>query len=291
MQIKSFRTFLNEALIDVDASDVNKIYAPLKDVIKELTVVWNRNFDRLLSASTENKKVVARTISRELNEVIRNYQPIIKDPIKVIDSSSLKSETAKKAHAVNPIKIHVWLISPPNAGNFYHPSSKSIHISLPYSVADAMLNRLAYIPNDQLPNLKNEVSEFKFKTTIRHELTHWIDDSIHNFYITKSLNNFDALKGAGKTKEAQLAYKNDILHHEVDIYLSPIEINAMVNQIAEYKRRVGVRKYDSLSWKQLMVDLPTLSSLNNKFGSYWRKKMFERLSREGLIGKNFQKEF
>lgn len=292
MAIKSFRTFLDEALIDVDASDVTKIYAPMKDAMKELTDVWNRNFDRLVSASDDcipsARSIIARTISRELNEVMKKYQPIINNPIKSIPSSSLKSENAKKAHAVNPIMIHVWLISPRGVGNHYSPSKKAIHISLDWGVADAMVNRLADIPKHQIPMLKNEVSELKHKGTIRHELTHWIDDSLHNFYITKSLNNIDDLSRQKKTKQAEIAYKKDISHNQPDIYLAPVEINAMVNQIAEYKRRVGNKKYDSLSWSQLMTELPSLATLNYKHGAKWRKKMFERLSREGLIGKSFQ---
>jgi len=296
MPLKSFRTFLDEALLDVDASDVTKIYAPMKDVMSELTAVWNRNYERFVAASAgspspnvpSSRSVIARTISRELHEVIQKYQPIINNPIRTFPSSSLKSENAKKAHAVNPIEIHVWLISPRGIGNHYSPSKKAIHISLDWVVADAMLNRLADIPLHQISMLKNEVTELKHKATIRHELTHWIDDSLHNFYITKSLNNIDALTREKKTKQAEIAYKKDLSHNQPDVYLSPVEINAMVNQIAEYKRRVGNKKYDSLSWSELMTELPSLGTLNSKFGSQWRKKMFERLSREGLIGKNFQ---
>ena len=298
MFLKSFRTFLDEQLIDVDASDVTKIYSPIKDAMKELTVVWNRHYKRFMSTqdaifssgAPSNKSAIARTISRELQEVIQKYQPIINNPIRTFPSSSLKSENAKKAHAVNPIEIHVWLVSPPRlgAGNYYSPSQKAIHISLDYKIADAMLNRLSTIPLHQIPMLRNEVSELKHKATIRHELTHWIDDSLHNFYITKSLNNIDDLKREKKTKQAEIAYKKDLSHNQSDVYMAPVEINAMVNQIAEYKRRVGNKKYDSLSWSELMIELPSLGSINAKFGSKWRKKMFERLSREELIGKNFQ---
>jgi hypothetical protein len=296
MPLKSFRTFLDEALLDVDASDVTKIYAPIKDVMSELTAVWNRNYERFVSASAgssapgvpSSKAAIARTISREMHETITKYQPIINNPVRTFSSASLKSENAKKAHAVNPIEIHVWVVSPRGVGNHYAPSKKAIHISLDWSVADAMLNRLEHIPSHQLPMLKNEVSELKHKSTIRHELTHWIDDSLHNFYITKSLNNIDALTREKKTKQAEIAYKKDLSHNQPDVYLSPVEINAMVNQIAEYKRRIGNKKYDALSWYELMIALPSLGTLNSKFGSKWRQKMFERMSREGLIGKNFQ---
>jgi hypothetical protein len=299
MAIKSFQKYIQEALLDVDAQDVNKIYAPIKDVMKDLSAVWNRHIDRFMDASAGSsspnvpsaRSAVARTISRELHEVIGKYQPIISNPIKTFDSSQLKSENAKKAHEVNPIKIHVWVVSPKELGNLYAPKDSVIHIGLPYSVADVMLNRLSNIPNHQINMLKNEISELKHKSTIRHELTHWIDDSLHNFYIRKGLNTVQSLALIGQKQASQKAFKKMVSHGEDNVYLSPVEINAMVNQIAEFKRRVGKKQYDSMSWAQLMVALPSLSSINQTYGVYWRKKMFERMSREGLIGKNFQKAF
>ena len=293
-----FKNFLNEALIDVDREDVNKIYEPIRKQMKELSGVWDKHIDRYLKSSAgssgpnfeSNRSVIARTISRELDEVIKKNQPVFGNPITVIRSSQLKSENAKKAHEVNPIDIYVWLVSHPKLGNLYNPITKVIHIGLDYNVYQAMMS-IDIIPFHQIANLRNEVSDVKIKTTIRHELTHWMDDSLHNFYIRNAMVKMSTqMKDGLPTPLSQKTYKNAVAHGEDDVYNSPLEVTAMVNQIAEYKRRVGKKKYDSITWKDLMVALPSLSSLNRKWGAYWRRKMFTRLSREDLIGKNFMTE-
>lgn len=296
MTLKSFKTFLTEALIDIDKSDIDKIYAPLKQPMKELTAVWKKHLDRYKDSSPgspgrgvgSERDAVARTISRELYEVIQKHAPIF-GPLKTIKSSELKSKLAKQAHAVNPIEINVWLIGPQNTSNNYNPGKKTIDIHLPHSVAEAMINRLITIPHYQIASLMNEVSEVKHKSTIRHELTHWIDDSIHNFHIKKSMERIQDILHTGDRRGAEKAWKAMLNHGEEDIYLSPVEITPMVNQIAEYKRRVPKKIWDSITWADLMVALPSLGSLNQNFGATWRKKMFTRLARENLIGKNFRK--
>lgn len=289
----TFKQFLDEALIDVDRDDINKIFEPIRKPMKEMADVWTNHFDRLMTAassSAEAKTAISRSISRELSEVIKKNQPVLGSPIKTIRSSVLKSNTAKTAHEVNPVSIYVWLVCDPRSGNFYFPEGKAIHVGLDYNVYEAMMN-IQNIPLHQLAQLRNEVSDLKHKSTIRHELTHWIDDSMHNFYIKKGLAATMGLMRDGKqTPESLKVYKHAVAHGEDDVYNSPVEINAMVNQIAEYKRRVGQKKYDSITWKDLMISLPSLNRLNSIWGAYWRRKMFTRMSRENLIGKNFMKQ-
>jgi hypothetical protein len=284
--MKSFKEFLTEALIDVDASDINLIYAPMAKPMRELAEVWKRHFKDLTSSDLDLRNLAQTRLQRELNEVRKKYQPVF-GPLKVIDSSKLKSENAKKAHAINPVKINVYLIGTPSMSNSYNVQHKEINICLPYGVAEAMMDRINTVPQYQLPMLQNEVSMLKHKTTIRHELTHWIDDSLHNLYLTKAL--FRAHELVKVDKEGAVKYYNDAVKHGFDdIYLSPVEVTPMVNQIAELKRRLGNKKYDNLTWAQVMILLPSLDSLNRKHGAAWRKIMFTRLARENLIGKKFR---
>lgn len=286
--MKSFKHFLNEALIDVDVSDINLIYAPMAKAMKELNTIFKKNIDRLRQAKDSlTQSAISRTIQRELLEVKSKYQPA-NSPLKTIDSSKLKSKTAQEAHAVNPVKINIWFVGPPRLSNSYNVETKEIHICIPNSVADAMMTRLNTIPLHQLEMLQNETSDIKHKSTIRHELTHWIDDSIHNFYITKTLTKAQDLSKTSMQK-AQKYWDKAVKHGEKDIYLAPIEITPMVNQIAELKRRLGEKKYNSITWSQLVVYLPSLSTLNQQYGAEYRKKMFSRLARENLMGKSFLK--
>lgn len=287
--MKSFRCFLTEALIEVDASDINLIYAPLAKPMKELNAVFKEHMKRFTSAGdAATERAVARTIQRELLEVLSKYQPASNNPIKTIDTSKLKSETAKAAHKINPIKIHVWLVGPPNMPNHYSVDYKEINICLQRGIADAMTQHLAMIPKHQLEMLSNETSDLKYKTTIRHELTHWIDDSLHNMYLTKALLRTDDLQRYVSPEAAHKYYDKVVKHGQEDIYLAPIEVTAMVNQIAELKRRIGEKKFNNITWSQVITYLPSLASLNTKFGEKYRKVMFTRLARENLIGDKFR---
>lgn len=286
--MKTFAEYLAENLIDVDKSDIDKIYTPLKSVMKDLTAVWDRNFKRLQAAQdTVTRIAISRTFSREFKEAISNAGGGINQPLKIIKSSELKSENAKIAHAANPIEIWVWLV---HKSNQYSPQDKRIHICLPDSVYFSMVDSGVHqVPANLLPSLRSEVSELKYKATIRHELTHWMDDSLHNFHLSKGINTAISHLRAGNSKAAQQTYKRMVLGKENDIYMTHIEITPMVNQIAEYKRRVSKKQWDSMTWTDLVVALPSLGGLNYMHGEAWRKKMFDRLSRENLLGPNFRK--
>lgn len=291
MSMKSFQTYLQEALLDVDVKDIDKIYAPMKKAMKELSNVWKEDGERFLAAGTDTQEAIANTMMNKFREIIKKNQPI-HGPLKTFDSSQLKSENAQKAHAVNPIKINVWLVGPRvganSITNAYVPSRSEIHICLDSKVAEAMMHRLQTVPHYMLAMLRNEVSDLKHKSTIRHELTHWIDDSLHNFHIRTGLGTVQASAKTGNETQTRQIFKKVMAHGEEDIYLSPVEITPMVNQIDDFRKRIGQKKYDKLTWKELCIALPSIGTLNQRYGAYFRKKMFPRLVRENLFGKNFR---
>lgn len=275
-----FRQFLTEALIDIDAQDINMIYAPFLKPYKELQAVWKKhtkgNITELTWANLEKWR-----LEKEFREVINKYDN--GTPLKVFDSSQLKSKAAREAHALNPVKIYTYLIGD---GNMYTPTRSTIYISLEAGIYYAMSSGLAGVPFHQIHMLKNETLDIRIKSTIRHELTHWVDDSTHNFHITKAIKSTQAVKQAGGNWEKQL--QKTLWAGEKDPYLGPVEINAYVNQIAEIKRRIGKTKYDKLTWRNLMTLIPSLDYSDQRLGAAFRRKIFTRLSREGLIGANMR---
>lgn len=286
--MKTFAEYLAENLIDVDKSDIDKLYAPMKKIMKDLEAVWNRNLHRLEASDDPiTRKAIARTMSREFREAMQQPAGGLQYPLRTFHSSELKSENAKIANSIIPVDIHVWLTF---RSNQYTPGDKKIHICLPENVLDTMLNGVHLVPRHLLPSLRAEVSDLKHKASIRHELTHWMDDAMHNLHLSKSIETTMALISAGKSRAAQQAYKRMTLGKHDDIYMTHIEVTPMVNQIAEYKRRVSKKQWDSMTWKDLMVALPSLGGLNYKHGEPWRRIMFDRLAREGLIGKSFTKD-
>lgn len=285
MGVKSFRQFLAEALLDVDKTDVDKIYAPLKKVMKELSAVWDKYFTQIVDPNEKAK--FSGYASTEFYEILNKYKNA--KPIKTFSSSELKSDLAKQAHAINPITINIWVVGPPQRSCNYSPLQSTIDIFLPASVADAMIHTLKMVPNSLISHLRNEVTELKHKTTIRHELTHWLDDSLHNLHLSKNIGRAHTLASLGQHADSKAFWKATIDHGESDTYLSPIEITPAVNQIAEYKRRVSKKKWDSLTWPDLMAVMPSLGASNSRLGAAWRKKMVARLARENLLGKNMLK--
>ena len=277
--MKKFSEYITEALIDVDAADINKIYEPLREPIKELTAILNRD---------------PSNISRhDFLEVISQYQSShVPTPLKVISSKELKSKTAKEAHEINPITIKVYLFPP--KGNRYLMKDSGALIEV--GISDGFLeflteNNIQFMENKaiHLQYMKNCITDVRIKSTIRHELTHWLDDSLHNMHLSNAAKGFRTLMRSGPSKDVQNFYKKAVAHGEDDPYLAPLEITAAVNQIAEVKRRIGEKKYNALTWADLIEMVPSLGNLNARLGAEWRKRMFSRLARENLIGTNLTK--
>ena len=164
---------------------------------------------------------------------------------------------------------------PYGSGNLYNPKKNEIIIGVPNPIRAIIREPNMY--THLIDDIRTEFSDIRIKSAIRHELTHWIDDSIHNNHIANTISNPNYIK-----RITQAISKN-----QDPRYLEHIEVTAMVNQIAEIKRRVGEIKYDKLTWIQLVSMVPGLRVLNNELGAKWREVMFSRLARENLIGKSF----
>lgn len=263
----NFKELLTEALIDLDVKDINKVFAPFRHYLD--------SFSDLLA------KPVELIDTRDFVELIGD--PRI--PIQKFDSSILNSKSAQAAHEVNPITIELYKVVD---ANHYDPLNRRVVLGIPRSLTNLVsVHQASSWAHHHLKSAQADVSELKMKSTIRHELTHWIDDSLHNLHMRRA---FTAIH-AGKTpnERAQL-YKKLLAAGREDVYLAPIEITAAVNQIAEIKRRIGDKKYNSLTWVKFLELLPGLQALNNsKIGVEWRKEIFKRLARENLIGANFLK--
>jgi endonuclease I len=289
MKIKLFKEFLVEKLIDVDKKDIDMVFAPLKRLYKDLQAVWKKH--GVLSVE-ELEKQFKEVVSRHVVGGSVNHKVI-----KTFSSGQLSSAAAQQAHKINPIKIKVYAILPHGASNSYNMLTKEIVIGLPLSVWEAMAYRLNHIPHHQLAMLTNETSDIRLLSTIRHELTHWLDDSLHNQHLNKKFSRFNAdlqkIKQADgdivSTRNAvDASYKKHVTKGEEDIYLTPLEITPFVNQIQELKRRIGDKKYDKLTWADIMTYMPSLDGLNRRYGAKFRKLMFTRMARENLLTKNLR---
>jgi hypothetical protein len=210
----------------------------------------------------------------------------------IIKSSELKTNQAKQAHAINPINIGYNSQS----GNNYIPSLHKINISI-------NPNAMMFLKLEDPINLKhsakmvgdgrktqflNDFSEQNMKGSIYHELTHWIDDSLHSSSLAK-LSNRGGAYPVGSKKRNKIMYQGN---KSVDT--TYFEVNAQVHDLKQMKRSMGDRRWDELTWKdilQLDGSFAALAHDTKQTGEYekWKKMILKRLAREGLLGKNMSK--
>ena len=208
----------------------------------------------------------------------------------VIKSSELKSRDCRIAHDLNPIKIQCGLLG----GNFYKPKTKTIQVSLNSNAVNLIILQKAKSIDDILSILgsSNQIERFNsefdaksLKGSIYHELSHWINDSIHNFHITKML------------KKASELDKISILQRDGSNLFTDYEIDAQVHAIKQLKREFN-KSWDLLSWQDIIQIKPSfivikqqLKRSTPKVQKDYHKRMIKRSNREQLLGKLMQKTF
>lgn len=223
-----------------------------------------------------------------------------------IDSNELKSEKAVAANSVNPIKIYCGFF--PTSSN-YNPFSKEIFITL-NTEAFSMFYQDEV---DQIHPMfrKTFYAQFKptkIKSTIYHELSHWVRDSLHGKHIEKILSKVKKFsqKGFDNTKVNKIKSLG-----LPDVHMTNLEIDALVHNVKQYKRDIPKEEWDSMSFKDLIEEIPILIGIYNKIIKKWRnyrdnaiikgdknikdewqkdwiKLIVKRLDKEGLLGKNMK---
>lgn len=256
--MKSLKKFLTEKIIPVDISDINLIYKLFEPIVKEI--------DKILAIKDAKTKELEL---RKQGTFWVKYPKILG----AIPTSKLKSDAAKIANEINPISILAYSSV---SSNVYFPGNHEMHLGFTKNAVQA-ITHLDQIPEHQKKQLYSEFSEIKIKSTIRHELAHWLDDSLHNLHLTKKALLQNPKKFSEYLKAGQ---KN--------INLGFVEVEAVVSQIEEIKRSMSQDEYDNLTWSDLVEKHPSLFMLNNELGANWRRKIASRLSREGLLGKNMR---
>lgn len=255
--------FLNERTFDID-NDVDYLYNEFFEIIG----TWQK----------KNKR-------HAIQEFLRNHY----FEVASFDSSDLKSKECKLAHELNPVKIYLKYDS--KTGSFYSPTKSKIHISIPPSamflILDKDIKELEgfFSTIRQKERFWNEFSEHKLKGSIYHELSHWLNDTLHNFNITKIMKKaVDSPSHAGELMKFGAS----------SVSLSNMELDAQIHAMKELKKKYA------LIWDNL--DLFDVAILNSSFHSIFStavqagekdykkyfKSLIKRLNRENLLGKNMK---
>jgi hypothetical protein len=201
----------------------------------------------------------------------------------IISSSDLKSKQSKKADKINPIKIYCEY---DQTGNYYSALQNLIHLTPNVGAIQIHLNHQQPENTLQFDAFENELNGVKMKNTIYHELSHWLDDTLHNFHIKKNIKHAYDFKDNPKK-----FWKIRKEGHE-DINATDIEINAQIHAIKQLKRQYR-KEWNELNFKTMIRKDGSLyaifKSLSPKERNEWVKKLLSRMHREKLLGKNMRK--
>lgn len=278
------KSLLNEATLNLD---------------EDVDYIFEKAFKQFYTDLFAGKKPNEHEINSNKAEVV----------FATLDSSELPSATSKKADSVNPVTIYCGIFD----RSLYDPINNQISIT----ISKVYLSYL-YQGNTELNLQPSEREAFRsqtkststIKSTIYHELSHWIRDSLHNSHITKMLNRVDVEKRAGKDiKSIVSKVKNQGLP---DANMTNIEIDALIHNIKQFKRDVPDTEWNNLTFLQLIRKVPTISYLYDKltdnYMSFyassgdlrkpsWRKDwakeyvklLLKRMYKEGLLGDNMKR--
>ena len=205
-----------------------------------------------------------------------------------MESGKLKEEECKAAHALNPIMIYSGIS--PTGGSYYKIDSAHIWISLQKDVIQ-MIQQAATrgvpawqtVPPRLRKSFKAELSEGRMKATIYHELSHWLNDTLHNYNITNIVRLAQEL---GNPSMKLLGKKSvDMTHFEID---------AQIHGIKQLKRTYK-NEWDSFTFDDILDLYPSLRAVTDNLFDHgrsvvniWTKAILKRMAREKLLGKNMR---
>ena len=196
-----------------------------------------------------------------------------------ISSDKLKSKQCKKAYSMNPVIINAGIYS---SGNFYNMQTKIIQLSLNLSALNLIKGYITFNKDDFMGEIGtagtrvlNEFSEGSIKGSIYHELSHWLDDTLHNEHLIKSLKRVTG-----------------------NVNLSTFEKDAQIHSIKQLKRSIGKKNWETTTWIDIIEKKPSfhvlfqqLNTLPKKIVNDYMKSMLKRLKRENLLGQGLINTF
>lgn len=225
-----FKEYLNESF-DVKKQDIDYIYSFLTPTIKE----WNSNIE---------SDIVERMIKLQ-DDLKNNFI------LKRIKTSVLKSDIIKVVDKINPMEIQIGFVTPT-----YNLFNKTIVVG-----ADSHLLFKA-----SHGEKREKIKENLVKASIRHEITHWLDDTLNNFYMTKiyKTQDWDTITRSG----------------DGEIESTDFEVIAQVDAVKEV-----IRRFPKITKSLLSFDvIVKIMKWEHKVKLHnWVTKMKSALKKEKVI--------
>ena len=203
-------------------------------------------------------------------------------------------EQMKEAFEKNPIIIYFGGAH----GSEYKPRTGEVYISFNQNVLDLIKGQIGKVfTYEQLLNMlspmqskhfKAEMSGATVRGTIAHELSHWMDDTLHNRHLKRLVNKMYTLRTFKKHTDA------DRIHDQGtgEVMMTSFERDAQIHAVKQSYREYSQSQWDQMTWNDLM-DISVgvgqfYSRLPSKQQRIFKKNFIKRLHREGILGKRMR---
>jgi hypothetical protein len=225
-------SYINEEF-DIIERDIDVLYEPLDTYVKRFNKIQN---------DIEFNNMWVNVSRLKHKSLTNNYI------VKSFKSSVLKSELCKLANSICPVSIDVGFVNPT-----YNMFEKTILCGIR--------------PICFTGSFKHEkINKNRIKSVIRHELTHWIDDTLNNLYISNIY----------KTQDWDVITKSG----EGEMESTDHEIKAQVEQVREMLRRLPSKFRKNITF-DIIVKIMKWEHKRKKLG--WVKKISSYLRKEGIV--------
>jgi len=271
--LKRYKSYFLERTFDID-DDVNYIYSFIfKSYMEQLK-------------------------DKTFNEDLNKRWPVINERgcvFEYLDSNKLKCMESKLANELKPIYIFGGVFTTESKIIFDKKIKDRNYIIISlnkelieiYIKSDFDFRKMKnFISEKEIQIAKNMLKESYVKSMIYHELSHWLNNTLHNdhiekvVYLAKKYDNPELLKL--KTK---------------DINLTHFEIDAQIHGLKQVYKDNKL-KWDKINIPQLFTIYPSLYSVYTDVKDYgkaivdiWLQTLIKRMNRENLLGKSMKIPF
>lgn len=206
-----------------------------------------------------------------------------------------KNKFIVAANKLNPVTIKIN-DTESDRGNAYVPGDETIYLTVNQNayqfimqygtLSNAVRVLGASLKPKKAAMLQTEFTPERIKGSIHHELSHWLDDTLHNKHITKMID---------KAKQTSTIGQRDQVMHQrkKDVALTSYERDAQIHNIIQLKRKHG-RRWNNLSFEEMIRLNPSLALIYDTakvegWLDEWKQLLLRRMHREGLLGKSMVK--
>ena len=263
----------------------DKYFAPIINEIRKHA--WDQKAKKFIFS----KEAINGMMTGKYSQFFQKIQKHSDSELARLSTGDLPSKESKQAHKVNPVEIHCgayidgsWY-RPYETAKAYGASTGIITLSLHHNALHLVLtNQIDYVNQTQIRTFLQEFQSERVKATIAHEISHWMNDTMHNFNITNLL------------KTAREVNKPDMIKlNKQHVNMTHFEIDAQIHGLKQLKMQ-HKKDWNTLQLKDIYFMYSSLRTIGlllydnygKDVGDIWQKMLVKRLHREKLLGKNMK---